>query len=154
MVALVICAIGLLGLAKMESLALSSTSVASGRSLAAIEASSMAAAMHANRAYWAAVAPASTSVDAGTNNFSTAIACTTAGVCDAQKMAFYDMQQWSLALKAVLPNFFATINCTTSTPPVNCTITVQWAEAGVAINSQQSNMANLAVPTYTLFVEP
>jgi type IV pilus assembly protein PilV len=156
MVALVICAIGLLGLAKMESLALSSTSVASGRSLAAIEASSMAAAMHANRAYWGtAVAPASTFVDATpTYNYSTAIACTTVGVCNAQQMAYYDMQQWSLALKNVLPNFFATINCSTGTPPVNCTITVQWAEAGVAINSQQSNMANLAVPTYTLFVEP
>jgi hypothetical protein len=93
-------------------------------------------------------------VDAGTHNFSAAIACTSAGACNAQQMAFYDMQQWSLALKAVLPNFFATITCSTSTPPVNCTITVQWAEAGVAINSQQSGMANLAVPTYTLFVEP
>ena len=157
MVALVICAIGLLGIAKMESLALSSTGVASGRSLAAIEASSMAAAMHANRAYWgnAATAPATTLVDAGANNYSSATACTTAGVCNtAQKMALYDLQQWSLALKAVLPNFFATINSSTTTLPVNCTITIQWAEAGVAINSQQTNMANLAVPTYTVFVEP
>ena len=156
MVALVICSIGLLGLAKMEALALSSTNIASGRSLAAIEASSMAAAMHANRAYWAAAtAPAITLVDAGTNNFSSATACTTAGACtSAQQMAFYDMQQWSRALKAVLPNFLGTITCSTSTPPVNCTITVQWAEAGVAINAQQTNMANLAAPTYTVFVEP
>jgi type IV pilus assembly protein PilV len=155
MVALVICSIGLLGLAKMEALALSSTSVASGRSLAAIEASSMAAAMHANRAYWGtAVAPGITLVDAGTNNFSTAVVCTTAGLCSAQQMAFYDLQQWSTALKAVLPNFLGTITCSTTTLPVNCTITVQWAEAGVAINAQQTNMANLAVPTYTVFVEP
>ena len=157
MVALVICAIGLLGIAKMESLALSSTGVASGRSLAAIEASSMAAAMHANRAYWGnATAPAVTYVDAtSTYNYSTAVACTAAGACTtAQQMALYDLQQWSLALKAVLPNFFATINSSTTTLPVNCTITIQWAEAGVAINSQQTNMANLAVPTYTVFVEP
>lgn len=156
MVALVICSVGLLGIAKMESLALSSTGVASGRSLAAIEASSMAAAMHANRAYWGnATAPATTPVDASANNYSAATACTTAGACaTAQAMALYDLQQWSLALKAVLPNFFATINCSTTTLPVNCTITVQWAEAGVAINSQQTNMANLAVPTYTVFVEP
>lgn len=156
MVALVICAIGLLGIAKMESLALSSTGVASGRSLAAIEASSMAAAMHANRAYWGnATAPATTLVDAGSNNYSGATACTTAGACTtAAQMARYDLQQWSLALKAVLPNFFATITCSTTTLPVNCTITIQWAEAGVAINSQQTNMANLAVPTYTVFVEP
>jgi len=59
MVALVVCAIGLLGLAKMESLAVASTSVAAARSIAAIEASSLAAAMHANKAYWAAgTAPA------------------------------------------------------------------------------------------------
>ncbi|MEP6886242.1 MAG: type IV pilus modification protein PilV [Gammaproteobacteria bacterium] len=156
MVALVICAIGLLGIAKMESLALSSTGVASARSLAAIEASSMAAAMHANRAYWGnATAPATTLVDATANNYSSAAACTTAGVCNtAQKMALYDLQQWSLALQAVLPNFFATINCSITTLPVNCTITIQWAEAGVALNAQQTNMANLAVPTYTVFVEP
>src|SRR5271165_540814 len=63
MVALVVCALGLLGLAKMESLAVVSTAVASSRSLAAIQASSLAAAMHANRGYWAAgLAPASTTV--------------------------------------------------------------------------------------------
>ena len=54
MVALVICSIGLLGLAKLEALALSSTGVASGRALASLEASSLAAAMHANPGYWAA----------------------------------------------------------------------------------------------------
>jgi type IV pilus assembly protein PilV len=155
MVALVIVAIGLLGLAKMESLALSSTSVASGRSLAAMQASSMAAAMHANRAYWGAgLAPATTTVDAAANNFSSAIACTTAGACGAQAMAFYDLQQWSNALKAVLPNFASVITCSTSGPPITCTITIFWAEAGVAINTQQSNMTGLAVPTYTVFVEP
>src|SRR5262249_11240834 len=53
MVALAITAVGLLGLAKMESLAVSSTQVASARSLAAIQASSLAAAMHANPGYWA-----------------------------------------------------------------------------------------------------
>ena len=58
---------GLLGLAKMEALAISSTSVASSRSLAAIEASSLAAAMHANPGYWAAgIAPPSIVITAGT----------------------------------------------------------------------------------------
>jgi type IV pilus assembly protein PilV len=153
MVALVIVAFGLLGLAKMESLALSSTGIAGARSLAAIEASSMAATMHANRAYWATVAPAVTTVNAASVAPTTVI-CTTAGACNAQQMALYDLQQWAVALKAVLPNFLGTITCTTTTPPVNCTITVQWAEAGVAINAQQTNIGSLAVPTYTVFVEP
>ncbi len=52
MVALMIIAIGMLGIAKMQGLALSSTSASRARALAAIEASSLAAAMQANRTYW------------------------------------------------------------------------------------------------------
>jgi len=154
MVALIICSFGLLGLAKMESLALSSTSVAGGRSIAAIEASSMAAAMHANRAYWGtAVAQSVTTVNLA-SAATISPACTTVGACTAQQMANYDVQQWAASLKAVLPNFLGIITCTTTTLPVTCTITIKWAEAGVAINSEQTNISNLAVPTYTVFVEP
>jgi type IV pilus assembly protein PilV len=52
MVALIIIAIGMLGIAKMQGLALSSTGSSRSRALAAIEASSLAAAMQANRTYW------------------------------------------------------------------------------------------------------
>jgi type IV pilus assembly protein PilV len=52
MVALIIIAIGMLGIAKMQGLALSSTNASRSRALASIEASSMASAMQANRAYW------------------------------------------------------------------------------------------------------
>lgn len=150
MVALVIVAVGLLGLAKMESLALSSTSVASGRSMAAIQASSMAAAMHANRAFWGSGdALASYTI---TSSTTASTACTS--FCTKDQMAQYDMAQWAQALGQVLPNYLATINCTTSGPPITCTITVMWAEAGVAINPQQTGMATLGVPTYSIFVEP
>jgi type IV pilus assembly protein PilV len=157
MVALVIVAVGLLGLAKMESLALSSTGVASGRQLAALEASSMAAMMHANRAYWgtATAAPVST-VGAATAATIPTNVCTTAGACTTPlQVAIYDEYLWAKGLYQVLPNFLGTITCSTSSLPVTCTITVQWAEAGVAISStQQTNINNLAVPTYTVFVEP
>src|SRR5579871_1527755 len=53
MVALIVLSVGLLGIARMQTLALSSTNVASKRSLAAIEAASLAASMHENRGYWA-----------------------------------------------------------------------------------------------------
>jgi type IV pilus assembly protein PilV len=157
MVALVIVAIGLLGLAKMESLALSSTGVASGRQLAALEASSMAAMMHANRAYWAtAIAPATTTVNTTTATTAPTTMCNVSGTpCTAANVALYDEWQWANGLSKVLPNFLGTITCSTSTLPVTCTITVQWAEAGVAISAtQQTNINNLAVPTYTVFVEP
>ncbi|MGC1389274.1 MAG: type IV pilus modification protein PilV [Steroidobacteraceae bacterium] len=156
LVALVVCTIGLLGLAKMEALGLASTSVASSRSLAAIEASSLAAAMHANPGYWAGgFAPATTIVSAA-NNFSAAPACLTPGAasCIPSAMAFYDLQQWANALAAVLPGYLATISCSTVGFPVTCTIQIQWAENAVAANAQQTGIANLAAPTYTLYVQP
>jgi type IV pilus assembly protein PilV len=158
MVALIVCAVGLLGLAKMESLALSSTSVASSRSLAAIEASSLAAAMHANPGYWAGgFAPATTLVSASAaNNFSSAAACLTAGSgsCIPSAMAFYDLQQWAIAVGAVLPGYLATITCSTTGFPVTCTIQIQWQENAVAGNAQQTNIGALALPTYVLYVQP
>ncbi len=156
MVALVICSIGLLGLAKMESLALSSTGVASSRSLAAIQASSLAAAMHANPGYWqAGLAPATTTVSA-TNNYSGAAACLTAGAtsCTPTLLAAYDLQQWAIALHALLPGYLATINCSTAGLPVTCTIQIQWVENAVAANAKQTNIGALQVPTYVLYVEP
>jgi len=54
MVAIIVISIGMLGVAKMQGLALSSTGASRSRALAAIEASSLAAAMQANRSYWSA----------------------------------------------------------------------------------------------------
>ena len=53
MVAVVVICIGLLGIAKMQAMALSNTNMSRQRSLAAIEAASIAASMHSNRQYWA-----------------------------------------------------------------------------------------------------
>jgi type IV pilus assembly protein PilV len=167
MVALVVCAIGLLGLAKMESLAVSSTHVASARSIAAIQASSLAAAMHANRGYWAAgLAPLSTTVttvnaatpvisDPGLATAGASCLVPGAGSCTPNLMAAFDVQQWALALQALLPGSFSTITCTTLTAiPVTCTIQIQWAENAVAANAQQTNLAAVQPPTYVLYVQP
>jgi type IV pilus assembly protein PilV len=175
LVALVVCSVGLLGLAKMESLALASTSVAGTRSIVATQAASLAAMMHANRGYWASgFALASTTVlgvttgapGTGTYTISNsqltgATTCVATGVnsCQVTPMAAYDLQQWSTALLQVLPNYLTTINCSiiTSTP-VTCTIQIQWAENAVAMNTQQSgatgNITALGAPTYVLYVQP
>jgi type IV pilus assembly protein PilV len=66
MVAVVVICVGLLGIAKMQALALSSTTTSRLRALAAIQAAGLAAAMHSNREYWAGAAPpATTSFNAG-----------------------------------------------------------------------------------------
>jgi type IV pilus assembly protein PilV len=170
MVALVVCAIGLLGLAKMESLAVSSTSVAAARSIAAIQASSLAAAMHANKGYWASgTAPASTTVTVNNNpntvvisdpvlNSSPPNSCSIPGTnsCTSDQMAAFDVQNWATSLQTLLPGSFSTITCTTTTAtPVTCTIQIQWTENAVAANAQQNfNLNPLQTPTYVLYVQP
>ncbi|HEX4243826.1 MAG TPA: type IV pilus modification protein PilV [Steroidobacteraceae bacterium] len=165
LVAVIVVAIGLLGLAKMESLALSSTGVASLRSLIAIQASSLAASMHANRGFWASGdANVPYTVDPVNNTWSTAAACTTAGssACNPQQMAFYDLQQWQIAMQALTKSYTANITCTTINFPVNCLIVIQWTENvvsnnGSAVAGQQQSFTNqqsLMIPTYKVYVQP
>jgi type IV pilus assembly protein PilV len=158
MVALIVLSIGLLGVAKVQVLAMASSGFAAKRSLAAIEATSLSASMHANRAYWAAyVAPASFTVN-GTTISDPGLAAVTAGCsggtqCTAAQMAAYDTQQWAVQMNAVLPNPFATVTCSNvANTPVSCTINISWAENQIAINTQ--GMVAMAGPSYTLFTEP
>lgn len=168
LVALIVVSIGLLGIAKMQAIAYSSTGVASKRSLAAIEAASLASSMHANRAYWSepATAPLNTTVT-GTVVASTDPAlggggnCTLGGTlpCSPTQLAAYDMQSWAIALQQLLPTDQATIVCqSTASTPVSCTVTIQWTENLVAANKQEAAAANpnapLQTPTYTLYIQP
>ena len=157
MVALVVSTVGLLGLAKMEALALSSTSVAGSRSLAAIEASSLAAAMHANPGYWASGgAQPLITITAGAP-YPIITSCSNnpgAASCIPANMAAWDLNAWSTSLNQVLPGSLATISCSQVVSPVTCTIQLQWTENGVAVSTQQSLMSSLAAPMYTLYVQP
>lgn len=166
---MIVIAIGLLGIAKMQGLAFSSMGVASMRSLAALEASSLAASMHANRVYWAqggiAPPPAGivvTGLVISEPTLAAPVDCTTAsGVnppqCLPLTLAAYDLQRWAAALNALLPSPVATILCSQNiTVPVDCTIQISWGENAVAINRQGTATAGAAfnVPTYILNVEP
>jgi type IV pilus assembly protein PilV len=116
LVAVVIIAIGLLGIAKMESVALGSTGVAQQRSVAALQASSLAAAMHANRGYWGTgLAPATitltgtTITQSGGGSLSTAVTCLVgasgnAAPCTPTQLAAADLQQWAIDVNG-LPSY-------------------------------------------------
>lgn len=52
MIALIVICVGLLGIAKLEALMLSSTGTSRLRSLVSLQAESLAASMHSNRDYW------------------------------------------------------------------------------------------------------
>lgn len=162
LVALVVVSIGLLGLAKMESLALSSTTVAGARSIAAIEAASMAAMMHANPDFWqTSLAYPTTTITsaAGGNPFAAAPTCVVAGAaaCTPNAMANYDLRLWAAALAPVLPTYSATITCST-TLPITCVIQINWADNAVAMTSQQTAAALAALvgngTFYTMYVQP
>ncbi len=164
LVALIVMSVGLLGIAKMQAVALSSTSVASQRSLAALEAAGLAAAMHANRGYWGSAAAAlKFEVKGGTvTPMPAAFAdCSAVATCTPAVMATYDLQQWatSLQTEALLPNYDATIDCTTISTPRSCTITIKWSEKSVALNSNAEGLAEsttsaINTPDYALYVEP
>ncbi len=174
MVALVVISVGLLGIAKMQALALSSTSTSRLRSLAAIEGASLASAMHANRAYWAAATltqPIKVSGDTATTsdaNLTAALATVAAAThdycqpgygapCDPATMAATDLQEWASELNKLLPDPEATIACPPTSTPLSCTIQIRWSENAVSSNKQADVTATTAefrVPTYTLYVEP
>ena len=190
LVALLVISIGLLGIAKMQALALANTNGGRLRALAAIEAASLAASMQAERNYWGNLAatetititssstagkitisspgdstlagtitcPASTSSNSTTMSSCTggSITCTTASPCTSQQMAAYDVQQWSGRLQEIMgPSAAASIVCTVATtppPPVSCQITVNWFEE--TVNSNTAESSTMAIPSYTLFVNP
>jgi type IV pilus assembly protein PilV len=179
MVALIVISVGMLGIAKMQALALSSTGAARLRSLAALQAASLASAMHANRVYWAsgsltsvvnvsgaAVTTADATLSAAlaankdctSTSSGAAVACPYSTAAPAA-MAAYDLRQWaSVGLQPLLPNPTASVLCTTVVP-LSCTITITWSENVVSVNAQEAqgaaaNGTALQKPSYNLYVEP
>jgi type IV pilus assembly protein PilV len=176
LVALLVISVGLLGIAKMQALALSSTGTARMRSIAALEAASMGAMMHADRAYWSAITAADVTdtVKASDGTFvssdttvTTQAACTKGAPCTAQQLAGYDLGTWGTALQATMPpNATATIGCkkSTATVPVICTIQINWTENLVELNTgmnagdtaanNNTALQNTAGTHFILYVEP
>jgi type IV pilus assembly protein PilV len=158
LVALVVVSVGLLGLAKMEALSLSSTSVAGVRSITAGQAANLAAMMHANQDFWQTPIVYPLTTITSSNNPYAGATCTVAGSnsCTPTQMANADLNLWAQGLAAVLPVYSATVKCSTVLP-ISCVIQITWSDNAVAMNTQQSQgTANLAaLPTYyTLYVQP
>ena len=184
MVAVVVISVGLLGIAKLQALSLSNTSTARLRSLAALEAASLASAMHSNREYWASTPPttvvvtpnaapapptivssdaamaATATADLGATYPALPQTCVgtaaSGSMCPAANLAAFDLAWWLTSLDGLLPNPGATINCNNAAPAA-CTIQITWTESAVAMNSRETNAPNLQrfqTPTYTLYVEP
>lgn len=160
MVSLMIIAIGLLGIAKMQSQSIGNMKVSSSRSIAAIHAASMASAMHANKAYWAAgLAPAnvkaSGSVLSDTTLDGQSVDCVAAG-CTPVQLAAFDLRSWSAELARQLPAGTGGVTCSTAVGAVvSCSLSVNWNEKYIAINQTTvDSTQQSATQTLTLLVEP
>jgi type IV pilus assembly protein PilV len=171
MVAVLIIAIGLLGIAKMQALSLSNTGNSRLRALAAVEAGSIASTIQADRDYWSTVPVVGTDLTAtitgatvtaaSDGTLTTTQACTgPAANCTVAEMASYDLQTWATSLNAVIPKETVSIDCTlpSATATVTCTVTISWTENLVNSNSAQTvnatTQTTLQTPTYTLVVQP
>lgn len=174
LIALIVFSVGLLGIAKMEALALATTATSSRRSIAALEASSLASTMHMNRGFWGSGAASGLTVNITGSTVSNPpggaiVSCDfnagSPAPCTNVGLASYDLNAWAVALAAVLPNDVATISCNGSTP-LECSIQIQWSEQAVAMYSAQGQSASTPTtetsgtsaaiqnPTYVLYVEP
>jgi type IV pilus assembly protein PilV len=172
MIALIVLSVGLLGIVKLESATIASTTVAAKRSLAALEGDSLAAMMHVNRGYWIStdasgatisVTGTTVTVTAGAAILTTSVASVQAGTtlcnvaatpCAVADMAAYDLKQWAVAVNTLLPNYTAAISCGGSS--VSCTINITWSENAVSVNVTETNSTTAAMlkPSYSLYVQP
>jgi type IV pilus assembly protein PilV len=173
LVALIVTCIGLLGIAKIQALVYANTGSASTRSLVAIEASGLAAAMHANRVYWSTGSSPSPLTITNTTISDNTLNTTATGVTDCNSggasapctppvLAAFDLHTWARGLSAMLPTGLTpttTITCPPVTIPLTCTIQITWSEKTVSLNTQSAagttqGAAGTFGPTYTLYVEP
>jgi len=183
MVALLVVSIGMLGIAKMQALAMASTGTAKMRSLASIEAASLASTIHADRNYWSnlgggltvtvsAAGAVASAQDSTLNSTAAArpVPCTAvppATPCAANQIAAQDLGNWADGIIGVLPpNSNSTITCgaVSVTIPVECSILITWTENVVSSDIGRSTTATQAQNTaalqaitqsqYTLYVDP
>ncbi len=170
LVALIVIAVGMLGIAKMHAIALSGTGSAGTRSLIAIEAAGLAASLHANRDYWATTSQLVTNVNVSGGSASVDVFPTTqdcSSSCTSTQMAAYDLQTFGAALAQIVPAANANISCQNGVPPQSCTITITWLENFAGLDAATSSAAIssatvssaptsnlLQQPQYTLYVEP
>jgi len=169
LVALLITAVGLLGLLKIQALAISSTREAGSRGLLASQVESLTAAMQANPLYWSMMTPPGASaplgppapkiVISGASTISVGALATGADCkstnCQPTQIAANDLLTWAASMYAQFPTYNATIICTQALP-VNCGIYVTWTEHQVGINASTVNTTGTNSPaqSFSVYVQP
>jgi len=175
LISIIVIAVGLLGLAKMQALAMSNTQVSGQHALVALQASSLAASMHSNDGYWqvasTAASPAmppcpatgcsmtKTTITDASNILNTPPSvCTVATPCLPGQVAAMDMQTWMSAMNTQVPSYAANVSCSNSiTQPTTCTIAITWVEKSMGMNTTTAATAAAQpsqLQSYYLYVQP
>lgn len=169
LIALIVVAVGLLGLAKMQAMALASSQVNGVRALIAFQANSFAATMHSNRAYWASGgAPLNFSMQGTTVTDPggvlgavppncVASALPSAALCSPAQLAAFDAQAWAANMNAQFPTYSATGTCATPlTGSVTCRFTINWLESFVTSGSTAATDSDGTggARSFTVHIEP
>lgn len=166
MAAVVVVAFGLLALAKVQAMAVSDSTTSSGRSLAALQVQSLAAAMHGNSDYWLSAAGAGTacsisgSAISGCSGISSPGSTCTSSSCTSTQIAAVDLSNWAQSMSSLLPGFTGSLNCSQVAPAVSglnvgtvsCTVVVNWNEKQVSLYKSAGGAAY--TNTYTTTIWP
>lgn len=131
LVSLLIILLGALGMAGIQMLSINHTEIARYQSLAALLASSMAAEIQANRAYWGTgTAPTGITVTGGV----------VTGGPGSGTVAGESLQTWATSIANVLPAATGTVNCANT--PAICQVQLQWKENNVALHDATGTGTN------------
>ena len=169
LVAVLISSIGLLGLVGLEAMAILDTQTSRMRALVALQASSLAAAMHGNRAFWTFnVAPVGFGTTGVTVNDNTGLLSTPGNSClftylpgsnrcTPANLAAYDVQRWATNLNRLVPNYTSSVACSSvTTAPYSCVLNIVWTERFITRGTAPENdsLATGGLRTFSLYIEP
>lgn len=173
LISIVIISLGILGITGLLIKGMSNAKSANQRTIAAMEASSLAASMYANRAFWSTPAlPVSFSTQWGASKptisassnitFIDPASCDdVSSKCSSLQIAGADAQNWVNSVNNSLANGASNVSCATRTDGAfkvnSCDITLSWVEKFVDPSNNSTTQASSATSgtrTYTLHVEP
>ena len=157
MVSLVIISLGILGVSGLLLKGLSNTQASGMRTMVALQASSLASAMYANRAFWANPAQGiiafSSKADGSITGKNLAIGSEDSCVgtpkaptpmsCTPAQLAGSDVRTWVNSVNRALANATSDLQCTPiaqgSSAYMSCVIQVEWAEHFVELSNGSNN---------------
>lgn len=151
LIAVVVIALGLLGIASLQAAAVSNTTATHAESVVATESYNLVARMRANKAFWKkelndpatgiteiTVKKVGSSVEITGADVGSEVDCNTA-VCTPRQMARRDLREWAQGIAGNLEFYQAVIKIPASGFPKYLDVDIQWAsrQNGFALNESQ-----------------